>query len=397
MNFNSITSKISLIFFFSLCILIALFVFYIDYEKKQRYSSVISYHQNISKYLKEQRMPRYEVVKYLKTQSFIKSLSPRMVLKDSKLVYSQRGFETLLYKDEIYLHIITPQFRILFKDLRVYSFTNYSYFIFFVFFTLLLLTYIWLIKSLKPLKDLKENISSFSKGNLNISCKSSKKDEIADVSNEFDNAVRKIELLLSSRQLFLRTIMHELKTPIAKGRIVSELIDDEKQKNRLITVFERLDFMINDFAKIEQIVSNNYDLLKQSFTLKEILDDSLNILMLDSKSDNLEINIDLSYKLKADLSLMSMVFKNLIDNALRYSSNKALVINQKGNCIEFISKGEKLNKPIEEYFKPFHNETKSKNHGMGLGLYIVKSILDIHNMSFDYKYVQNNNVFIISL
>ena len=52
--------------------------------------------------------------------------------------------------------------------------------------------------------------------------------------------------------------MHELKTPIAKGRIVSELIDDNKQKDRMISIFDKLNFLINDFSNIEQIVSKNY-------------------------------------------------------------------------------------------------------------------------------------------
>ena len=91
------------------------------------------------------------------------------------------------------------------------------------------LSFLWIIQSLRPLKNLKDQIQSFSNGNLEIDCKSDKKDEIADVANEFDTAVKKIALLLNSRQLFLRTVMHELKTPIAKGRIVSELIDDNKQ------------------------------------------------------------------------------------------------------------------------------------------------------------------------
>ena len=57
-------------------------------------------------------------------------------------------------------------------------------------------------------------------------------DEIANVAIEFNNAVCKIRELIRSRQLFLRTIMHELKTPIGKGRIISEMVQDEMQKSR---------------------------------------------------------------------------------------------------------------------------------------------------------------------
>ena len=393
MNLNSITTKISLIFFIALCILLALFFFSIDYENKQKHASVINYHQNISNYLKQERMPKHEVVKYLKTLSFEDSRNPFEVIPNGDIVYMERGFETIEYKNQYYFHVVTPFFRVLFKDLSIYKNTTYSYIVFPILLLLIISIYIWLIKSLQPLKELKENISNFSKGDLSISCKSDKKDEIADVSNEFDNAVRKIELLLNSRQLFLRTVMHELKTPIAKGRIVSELIDNNKQKDRMITIFERLDYLINDFSRIEQVVSESYKLIRHRHNTNEIIHDALNVLMLENNKEKVEIELLYDNKINVDLPLMSMVFKNLIDNAIRYSSDSKIKIQEGYNEILFISSGEKLAKDIEEYYKPFHNDTQSKNHGMGLGLYIVKSILDIHGFTFIYSHDENKNIF----
>lgn len=393
MNLNSITTKISLIFLFAISILIALFIFYIDYEKKESYKPMINYHKKTSDYLKQVRMPKYEVEEYLQTLSFELVFDPFIVIPNSEIIYRERGFETLLFKDEFYFHVTAPHFRMLVKDLTKYESTNYSYVLFPILLFGLILIYIWLIKSLQPLKKLKEDIYEFSKGNLDINCKSDKKDEIADVSNEFDNAVKKIDLLLNSRQLFLRTVMHELKTPIAKGRIVSELVEDEKQKNRMINIFERLDFLINDFSKIEQVVSQNCEALRRRYTLKEIFDDAYNLLMIDLNNDKISIDVDFSKKIYVDLSLMSMVVKNLIDNALRYSDDSKIIIKEDENCLLFISHGNKLSKPLNEYFKPFHTDTKSKNHGMGLGLYIVKSILDIHEFKFDYSYKNENNIF----
>ena len=250
--------------------LIAVFLFYLDYDKKQIHKPTVNYHEEISKYLKEKKMPEDEVIEYLETLSFEVSRKPFIVIPKGEIIFSKRGFETILFEEEYYLHIVTPFFRILFKDTHTYERTNYLYVFFPFVLILLVLIYIWLIKSLQPLKKLKNDITEFSKGNLQINCKSDKKDEIAEVSNEFDNAVRKIDLLLNSRQLFLRTVMHELKTPIAKGRIVSELINEEKQKDRMITIFERLDFLINDFSKVEQVLSDNYVLKKQKYFLNDI-------------------------------------------------------------------------------------------------------------------------------
>ncbi len=101
------------------------------------------------------------------------------------------------------------------------------------------------------------------------------------VANEFDRAVKKISALMNSRQLFLRTIMHELKTPIGKGRIVSEMIEDEKSKQRLIDIFERLDILISEFSKIEQLVSKSYSPNFKEYNLIYIVEHSIDLLMLE--------------------------------------------------------------------------------------------------------------------
>ncbi len=397
MNLNSITTKITLIFLFTFVLLIVVFIGYLNLESKHKHAQVIAHHENVNRYIMEKRMRHEGVIRELELRNFKRVDRVQEVLQNSNILIRKRPFETILYNNTYYLHILAPGFRILFEDLTLYEDDYSAYYLFFTFLSLLVFIYFWLIKSLKPLSELKGQISKFAKGDLNINCKSDKKDEIADVANEFDNAAKEIELLLKSRQLFLRTVMHELKTPIAKGRIVSELVDDEIQKDRLVLIFEKLDFLINDFAKIEQVVSKNYEINKRKFPLSYIVNNALDMLMLDNKNDKVQLDIKSDLKLDVDLDLMSMCIKNLIDNAIKYSENGKVIIIDKHNMLQFISKGEKLDKPLSDYFKPFHNETKSKNHGMGLGLYIVDSILKMHQMNLVYDYEDGHNFFKIQL
>jgi two-component system OmpR family sensor kinase len=328
----------------------------------------------------------------MKKQGFISLKNPRDILHQGKVVHNKRGLELLFFKNSYYVHIEIPRFRILYKDQTRHNYTSYSYIFFIGILFLLSFSYFWIIKAIKPLDDLKNEIQKFANGELEISCKSDRKDEIAQVANEFDNAVNKISLLLKSRQLFLRTIMHELKTPIAKGRIVSELIENEKQKSRMITIFDKLNFQINDFAKVEQVISKNYSININSYKCDTIIKNSIEMLMIDN-TQNILVQINTNKNLKVDYELISMAIKNLLDNALKYSDDKKVLVKEKENCLEFISQGEKLSKSLEEYFKPFHNDTTNKNHGMGLGLYIVNSILELHNYKFEYENKEESNIF----
>lgn len=203
------------------------------------------------------------------------------------------------------------------------------------------------------------------------------------------------QLLLNSRQLFLRTIMHELKTPLAKGRIASELISDQKQKERMSLIFEKLEFNINEFSKIEEILSKQYKINKKSYQIDTIINSSIEMLMVDSNKDKIIFENIYNQELLVDLELFSRAIKNLIDNALKYSIDKKVLISYQKNQIKFISTGDKLSKPLEDYLKPFHNDTYLMNHGMGIGLYIVNEILHIHNKTLDYQYKNKQNIFII--
>ena len=394
MNFNSIITKISIGFGLSLFFFLGAFLSFLDYQKKENIKPMLSKYETISHYLFENKLSRDDSIRYIESFNFKTVKNHHEILDEAREREHHRGFELLNYKHRFYFHVLTPHFRILFIDENRYEKSYYGYILFAFLLMLFIVTYIWIIRSLLPLKNLKNEIQKFANGDVDINCKSDKKDEIADVANEFDKAVKKIALLLDSRQLFLRTIMHELKTPIAKGRIVSELIDEEKQKNRMIVIFEKLNHLIDDFARTEQIVSNNYELNIYRCSVDKIINNSIDMLMLDNQENIILENIS-NKILYVDIELLTLGVKNLIDNALKYSNNTKVIIRGFDDRLEIISYGMMLEKPLEEYCKPFHNDTKSKNHGMGLGLYIVYSILKIHNMDFEYRFEENQNIFSI--
>ena len=394
MKFNSIITNIRTGFIFTLVLLMLVFLAFLKYSHMEHIKQTSNHYATLQHHLKSNRLREHEIIEYLEPLNFKPVSNHRKILDNAEEKIGGRGFELVDYEDDFYLLIHTPHFRVLFKDLNTYEKNYYGHILFGVLFIAFIFMYLWTIKALEPLKALKEEIQRFAHGDLDINCRSNKKDEIAQLANEFDNAVKKIALLISSRQLFLRTVMHELKTPIAKGRIVSELIDDEKQKSRLIIIFEKLNYQINDFAKIEEIVSNNYTVNMYRCSLKSIIDKSFEMLMLDNK-ENINIQSNSDKTINADMELIALAIKNLIDNALKYSLDTKVSIVVGEDKIDFISIGEKLPKPLEKYYKPFHNDTKSKNHGMGLGIYIVHSILEMHDMKLEYTYQDKQNIFSI--
>lgn len=304
-------------------------------------------------------------------------------------------FVSLKHKNSMYLLLQNRSFLLLFESQNLKGVNDSLWIGFFLASFLLISLYISVINSLKPLKKLNKNIKKFANGNLDIKCFEGKNcDEISEVAFEFDNAVTQIRKLLNSRQLFLRAIMHELKTPIGKGRIVSEMIENNTQKNRLISIFERLDILINEFAKVEQLLSKSYSLNYQDCHFSLVLEQVKDILMLDNWGKNIQICMENDAVIRVDFQLLSLAIKNLIDNALKYSSDKKCKIICEIDKICVINSGDK-EIDLSHFKEAFVRNQNSKVGGLGLGLYIVDKICSMHKFEFCYEFANSEHCFYI--
>ena len=123
--------------------------------------------------------------------------------------------------------------------------------------------------------------------------------------------------------------------------------------------------------------------------------ESLGKLYLEDES-KVDIEIFEDFKIEADLYYLSIALKNLIDNALKYAISFPIIIKVDKNQISILNSGEKLSKEFEYYLKPFTQELIQRD-GFGLGLSIVKKILDKHNFQLIYSYKNGFNIFKIIL
>jgi two-component system OmpR family sensor kinase len=268
------------------------------------------------------------------------------------------------------------------------------YFSLFASLLILVIVYLIVVRKLAPLSALRLKIRKFGEGQMDISTATDKKDEIADVANEFDSTIQKINNLNASRKLFLRNIMHELKTPLTKGRIAAEMLEESKNKERLVDVFARMDSLIEQLGKIEQLISGYLEIKRREFRFIDVFEHVQDLLMIDKTC--IDINrADL--KLLADFELFSIAVKNLIDNGLKYSQDKKVSIDIRKNDIYFISKGPCLKEELEFYTKPFSRDNTNNKQGMGLGLYITSEILAKHGFTLRYECKEEGNCFIITI
>ena len=298
----------------------------------------------------------------------------------------------MIYQNHHYLKVQHVDKVLLLKD---NDYQPYRYDIIKIIFLLvaiiLLAAYVFVIRKLKPLRKLKRQIAKFAAGEIDeVQNVSSGNDEISEVAEAFYDAVSQIKNLNASRKLFLRNIMHELKTPITKGRLAAEMIEKSKNQERLVSVFIKLENLINEFAAVEQVTSNIALNNTKICRIDDVIDEALDIAMVDPGQVTISKLEDVN--LNADFKLLAIAAKNMIDNAVKYSPNKHVNITITRESIKFINEGERLSKELRHYVEPF-TKGESAQKSFGLGLYIVENIIKAHKLTLSYEYKNGLNVF----
>jgi two-component system OmpR family sensor kinase len=256
---------------------------------------------------------------------------------------------------------------------------------------LLLLIYLAVLKKLYPLKKLHKQIQRFAQGDMNTRISYEHDDEIGKIAKSFDDAIVHINQLSTSKNLFMRNMMHELKTPITKGRIVVEMLDDEATKKILVRAFERMNELISELADLEKVTSQSFEPDFEYLMLSEIINESRELLM--SQTSCLKVEVE-DLALTTDKKLMALVIKNLIDNAIKYGTGECVLLHTNYNIVEVISEGSALEHELSYYTEPF-SQAEKRSSGFGLGLYIVHNILEKLGYKLGYRHDDGKNVFML--
>jgi len=251
-------------------------------------------------------------------------------------------------------------------------------------------------------------------------------DQLNKALTELETELRHKEHLHLLQKQFLADASHELKTPLAviMGNM-EQLTDtmsaentDEKYSKAILREIEHMDHVIQDLLTLSELESDTYILKKDFVDFSSVFDDVLYSYseLINRRKLKLIYELDDSIPIIADEKNMETVIRNIMNNAIHHSRVGATIkisstkierlsddqVNVQGTSIEVYNEADQID-PIElkslwdRFHKSAKTDDKSTVKKTGLGLSIVKSILELHEFDFGIRNADNGVVFYMTI
>ncbi|TXI64557.1 MAG: HAMP domain-containing histidine kinase [Flavobacterium sp.] len=264
-------------------------------------------------------------------------------------------------------------------------------------------------RSIQPVRTIIETSSQITKDNLQTRIPlPQNKDELYVLSENINNLLNRIENAVDREKQFTSDASHELRTPLAVMKGTMEVLirkprnqqEYEEKIQFCISEVDRLNHMVDQLLLLARFENQKQNVKQESIYLNALILDNLTRFSDKIESKKLKIKADFTddYYIQSDNYLVSIIFSNLISNAIKYShDNGEIVLQLEKTSTEIIftvsDNGVGISEQdLNKIFNSFYRSDVS-NHpeikGTGLGLSIVKRLCDLLNFKITVESKQN--------
>lgn len=270
----------------------------------------------------------------------------------------------------------------------------------FLFLPLSIVIYFIISLILKPIHNLSSQLINRNQGDLSdVAIRLPH--ELLPIKSAINQLLARIKLYLDKEKRFIADASHELRTPLAVMKIHAENLTTAESKQEQTQAAHAIDngckkmaHLVDQLLALANLESANAIQL-QPVTLKELLESSLSQLSVEYLEQK-QWSITVTGEVQVDLTLMQIALRNILENSAKYSPADNLIriysdISKNGRRQLFIQNSVTHTPEVERIEERFyrHRETQ-ETAGSGLGLSIVKLIINLHGAEIDYRNFDNH-------
>lgn len=249
----------------------------------------------------------------------------------------------------------------------------------------------WASYVTKPLQNMQQAAVLLSKGNYKARVPAGSQDEFGQLARTFNEMASAIEQEDEQRKLFLATVSHELRTPLSyiKGYSEAAIRGIGSKEKQLAVIYREsihMERIVNDLLDLIRFDSGSIKMEKIPLPLADLVYSTIETFQLKHTGFRLKVNEELiAY---GDEGRLRQVMTNILDNAIRYSNEDDLIyvtLKEEDGKAKWVVQDsgpgiaeEELPKVTDRFYRV--NKARTRNDGgAGLGLSIVKQIIELHN------------------
>lgn len=261
---------------------------------------------------------------------------------------------------------------------------------------------ILLVKSaVEPIIKVTQATQEVAKGNFDIEIESKSKDEIGQLTKNFNKMTRELKNIEYLRKDFISNVSHEFKTPLASIQGFAKLLqmgnlseeEREEYTNIIVEETKRLSNLSSNMLKLSKLENQEIVENKVRFSLDEQIRKSILLLEYEWDKKNIELDIELDkVEYLGDEELLQQVWINLLSNAIKFSYPNSKVdirldSTDSSVIVRISDNGIGMDETIiSRVFEKFYQGDKAhSDEGNGLGLALVKRIIDLHGGGIDVE------------
>ena len=258
---------------------------------------------------------------------------------------------------------------------------------------------------IRPIRRLTDATKKVATGDFNVNVEVKRNDEIGELTYNFNKMVQELKSIEYLRKDFISNVSHELKTPLASIQgftklLVDENLSKEERKEYIDIIVEetnRLSNISNNMIKLSKFENQEIITNKTEYRLDEQLRKA--IIMLDKEINDKNINVSLNANpttIIEDADIIMEIWLNILNNAIEYTKPNGIIDVSLIQYEQFIKVSIKDNgigiakEKQDRIFEKFYQADKSHyREGSGLGLSIVKRIVDLIDGKIEFESEEN--------
>jgi signal transduction histidine kinase len=259
--------------------------------------------------------------------------------------------------------------------------------------TFLLLGYSAVSWLFKPIRAIRTGTEQIGRGNFDHRIERIRQDQLGDLAADINKLADDVQNMLDAKRALLLGISHELRTPLSRLRLLIEFIDDVDKQQELKAEVVEMEKIIVALLEAERLNSRHEPLVRSEIRVRALVDELIDdffsrdrdrIRLID-RSDGVSANVD--------EARVTLLLKNLVSNALRYSPADSgpveltVAVESDELCLRVRDHGPGIPAEEAEHIgEPFYRGDPSRTRdtgGTGLGLYLAMLVARAHGGSLN--------------